>query len=60
MTYLFVKTLHVVSAAIWVGGLVALLAPGIWLARHARDALPPARCRPAAGSASVCLYQPAW
>ena len=42
MTYLFVKTVHIVSARLWIGGLAALLALGLWLAHHPRDALPPA------------------
>ena len=42
MTYLFVKTVHIVSARLWIGGLAALLALGLWLARHPRDALPAA------------------
>ena len=47
MIYLFVKTVHIVSASLWIGGLAALLSLGLWLARHPRDALPPAVLRAA-------------
>jgi len=42
MAYLLLKSLHIVSVAIWVGGLTALLVLGLWLARRPLDALPSA------------------
>ena len=42
MAYLLLKSLHIVSVAIWVGGLAALLVLGLWLARRPLDALPSA------------------
>jgi hypothetical protein len=59
MTYLFVKTVHIVSASLWIGGLAALLALGLfWPTILGMRCLRPC-CRRPDGSAGVCSYQPA-